>query len=275
MINANLPEAPRAWLANDVRSDSSWQLRLTGDEIEGFRTALSHAKTINKPLLSMVQADYPLPLCSRRALERAIETTQGRWGMCLVKGFPTDEWSEDDMRIAYWGMSLYMGVGRTQNRASEIINNVRNAGGSYKVPGGRGYNTKAGLDFHQDSADVVALLCRRTAKEGGTSKVMSSIALRDRVADLRPDLLPVLESNTWWHSFQGTQDPSQPDFYRCPIFGQAGRFFCARANRKNTVAAQRDFPNVPRLSDEQEEALDLLDKIMPSEEYCYSMELER
>lgn len=258
-----------------MRNDTSWQLRLTPDEVEGFRTALSHAKKVNKPLLEMVQADYPLPDVSRLALERAITTTQSRWGMCLVKGFPTDEWSEEEMRLAYWGMSLYMGVGRTQNRASEVINHVRNAGGSYKVPGGRGYNTKAGLDFHQDSADVVALLCRRTAREGGTSKVMSSIALRDRVAELRPDLLTVLESNTWWHSFQGTQDPSQPAFYRCPLFGQAGHFFCARANRKNTTAAQRDFPEVPRLTKLQEEALDLLDEIMPSDEYCYSMELER
>jgi hypothetical protein len=274
MITATMPDMPTAWLASDVRSDTTWIQRLSADEVQGFRTALVHAKKVDKPLLSMVQADYPLPACSKAALARAVHTTQSRWGMCLIKGFPTDEWTEDDMRLAYWGMSLYMGVGRTQNRASEIINNVRNAGGSYKVPGGRGYNTKAGLDFHQDSCDVVALLCRRTAKTGGTSKVMSSIALRDRVAKLRPDLIPVLEGE-WWHSFQGTQDPTQPPYYRCPIFGQANQYFCARANRKNVTAAQRDFPEIPRLTPKQEEALDLLDEIMPSEEFCYSMELER
>jgi hypothetical protein len=41
------------------------------------------------------------------------------------------------------------------------------------------------------------------------------------------------------------------------------------------VAAQRDFDEVPRLSAKQTEALDLFDEIMPSDEYCYSMELER
>ncbi|KAH8655900.1 hypothetical protein BX600DRAFT_440383 [Xylariales sp. PMI_506] len=223
----------------------------------------------------MTQADYPLPEPSKKALERAIATTQGRWGMCLVKGFPTDEWTDDEMRVAYWGMGLYMGVGRTQNRASEIINDVRDIGGSYKVKGGRGYNTNAGLDFHQDSADVVALLCRRTAKEGGTSKVMSSIALRDRVAGLHPDLIPLIESNNWFHSFQNAQDPSQPPFYRCPLMGRSGSFFCARTIRKNTVAAQRDFDEVPRLTPTQQEVLDLFDTITPSEEFCYSMELER
>ncbi|KAL5344070.1 hypothetical protein BJX70DRAFT_7319 [Aspergillus crustosus] len=271
----SIGEKPQAWKTKDVESDNTWILRLTPLEIDGFRAALAHAKANPKPLLSMTQADYPLPAASARALQRAIDTTQGRWGMCLIKGFPVDEWTEADMRVAYWGMGLYMGVGRTQNRASEVINDVRDAGGSYKVKGGRGYNTNAGLDFHQDSADIVALLCRRTAKSGGTSKVMSSIALRDRVAELRPDLLPILESNTWFHSYQGTQDPSQPPYYRCPLMGSSGGYFCARTNRKNMVAAQRDFPDVPRLSAKQEEALDLLDTIMPTDEFCYSMELER
>lgn len=270
------PESkPQAWKAEDVRRDTSWVQRLTPEEVDGFRTALAHARNVNKPLLKMKQEDFPLPHASRLALERAIGTTQSRWGMCLVKGFPTDEWSEAEMRLAYWGMGLYMGVGRTQNRASEVINDVRDVGGSYKVKGGRGYNTNAGLDFHQDSCDVVALFCRRTAKTGGTSKVMSSIALRDRVKDLRPDLISVLQESNWFHSFQGAQDPTQPSYYRCPIFGSDPNFFSARTNKKNTVAAQRDFAEVPRLTQKQEEALDLLDTIMPSEEYCYSMELER
>ncbi|KAL3455512.1 hypothetical protein BJX64DRAFT_297500 [Aspergillus heterothallicus] len=271
----SIGDTPRAWKTQDVETDNTWIQRLTPDEIAGFRSALAHALAHPKPLLEMTQADYPLPPASRAALTRAIATTQSRWGMCLVKGFPVDEWSEAEMRVAYWGMGLYMGVGRTQNRASEVINDVRDAGGSYKVKGGRGYNTNAGLDFHQDSADVVALLCRRTAKSGGTSKVMSSIALRERVAELRPDLIPVLEENNWFHSFQNAQDPSQPAYYRCPLMGSEGGFLCARTNRKNTVAAQRDFAEVPRLTKEQEEALDLMDSIMPSEEFCYSMELER
>ncbi|KAJ7650364.1 hypothetical protein FB45DRAFT_887704 [Roridomyces roridus] len=269
-----MAHTPRPWNADDVRRDTSWIIYLNPEEIEGFRVALAHAQQVGKALLEMEQRDFPLPECSRLALERAIGTTQGRWGMCLVKGFPTAEWSEEDMRLAYWGMSLYMGVARTQNRASEIINDVRDAGGSYKVKGGRGYNTNAGLDFHQDSCDVVALLCRRVAKEGGTSKVVSSLTLRKKVEELRPDLLPVLQDNNWFHSFQGAQDPSQPPFYRCPIFGEQQGFLCARTNRKNTIAAQRDFPEIPRLSKEQTEVLELMDSIMPADEFCYSMELE-
>lgn len=268
------PFKTQAWYAEDVRQDDAWVLRMTPTEIAGFEAALQHAKRADKPLLEMTQSDFPLPPESQAVLRRAIAGTQDRWGMCLIKGFPVDRWNEAETRMAYWGMSLYMGVGRTQNRASEIINDVRDVGASYKVKNGRGYNTNAGLDFHQDSCDVVALLCRRTPKSGGTSKVISSIALRDEVQRLRPDLIPVLQG-TWYHSYQATQDPIQPPYYRCPIFGNDPVHFCARTNRKNTDAAQRDFEDVPRLTAAQKEALDLFDQLMPSDKLCYSMQLEQ
>jgi hypothetical protein len=273
MKSANT-HGPRAWTAEEVRQDASWIQRLSAAEVDGFDLGLQHARRVNKPLLAMAQADFPLSDASRAALERAIATTQTGFGMCLVKGFPVDRWSEADTRLAYWGMSLYMGVGRTQNRASQVMNDVRDEGGDYKVKGGRGYNTNAGLDFHQDSCDVVGLLCRRTAKSGGMSMVISSMQLRREVQRLRPDLIAVLQQ-PFFHSYQGTQDPSQPPFYRCPIFGDDPKFFVARTNRKNTDAAQRDFPDVPRLTALQTEALDLFDQLMPSPLLCYSMELER
>jgi hypothetical protein len=136
------------------RHDPSWIQRLTPEEATGFNTALAYAKRALKPLLAMQQSDFPLPAASRRVLEKAIEATQGWWGMILLKGSPTDDLSEEDMRLAYWGMSLFMGVGRTQNKASEVINDVRDTGGSYYVKGGRGYNTNVQLDFHQDYTDV-------------------------------------------------------------------------------------------------------------------------
>jgi hypothetical protein len=265
---------PRAWTARQAREDRSWTLRLTEEQVQGFRDALSHARQLDKPLLAMEQADFPLNAAARGVLAQAIATTQGRWGMCLVKGFPVGEWTEDESRLAYWGMSLYMGVARTQNRASQFMNDVRNEGGEYKVKGGRGYNTNAGLDFHQDSCDVVGLLCRRTAKAGGTSKVISSIALYEEVQRRRPDLIAALRT-PYFHSYQGTQDPSQPPYYRLSIFGNHPTHFAARTNRKNTVAAQRDFPEVPRMTAAQAEALDLLDELMPSDLLCFTMELEQ
>jgi predicted molibdopterin-dependent oxidoreductase YjgC len=66
------------------------------------------------------------------------------------------------------------------------MNDVRDEGGSYKVKGGRGYNTNAGLDFHGDSCDVVALLCLKGAKSGGTSLVSSSMSVCEEIARVTP-----------------------------------------------------------------------------------------
>jgi alpha-ketoglutarate-dependent taurine dioxygenase len=265
---------PIAWRAAEAQRDTSWIQHLSAGAVAGFDAALAHAKVAARPLLDMTPEDFPLSTPAREALKRAIGATQEHWGMCLLKGFPVDRWSEADTRLAYWGMGLHMGVARTQDRASEILNDVRDIGSTYKTTNGRGYNTNASLDFHMDSCDVVGLLCRRAARHGGESKVVSSIAVFAEIQRRRPDLAQVLRE-PFYFSYQGAQDPSQPPTYCCPIIGNHPDCFAMRTNRKNIVAAQRDFEDVPRLSAEQNEALDLLDTLMTDPRFCFSMSLER
>jgi len=267
---------PRGWTSEDARRDTSWTQQLSADEVVGFDAALAHAKAAGKPWLAMTAADFPLNPAARDAVQRAFATTQGRWGMCLLKGFPVDRWSEEESKLAYWGVGLHAGVARTQNPASQYMNDVRDEGAAYKAANGRsrGYNTKAGLDFHMDSSDVVALLCRRTAKVGGESLVASTIAAAEELGRRRPDLLEVLKQ-PFYHHYQGSQDPLQPPYYACPIIGSDPEHFAMRVNRKNIVAAQRDFPEVPRVTPEQWEALDLLEEIMADSRWCFRMQLEQ
>lgn len=167
------PPAAAAWRAEEAAADSGWILRLTPDEAEGFDQALRHARQADKPWLAMGPQDFPLPPASRGALQRAAELTQGRWGMCLLRGLPVDRWNEHEARLACWGIGLHMGVARTQNRASDFIADVRNEGGVYKGANGRGYNTNAGLDFHCDSADANMV-------EGGQTPIESADELGRR-----------------------------------------------------------------------------------------------
>jgi alpha-ketoglutarate-dependent taurine dioxygenase len=268
------PLLPRPWTADDASQDTSWVQRLSDVEVAGFQAALAHAKALNKPWLAMTAGDFPLTAAALAALQRAMATTQGRWGLCLVKGFPVDRWSEDDAKLAYWGMGLHLGVARTQNPASQYMNDVRDEGAVYKGKNGRGYNTNAGLDFHMDSADVVALLCRRTAKSGGESIVASTIAVAQELGRRRPDLLALLQQ-PFFHHYQGSQDPLQPPYYACPIIGSDPVHFTMRVNRKNIVAAQNDFPELPRVTPQQWEALDLLEQLMADPRWCYRMQLEQ
>ena len=68
------PLGPSAWTADEVRQDASWIQRLSAAEVEGFDLALEHARRLNKPLLAVSQADFPLSEASRNALARAVAT---------------------------------------------------------------------------------------------------------------------------------------------------------------------------------------------------------
>ena len=273
-FNSSHLEKPRAWLPKELDQDFSWIHHLSREATLEIEEALQHAKATEKSWLQMTANDFPLKRHAKEAIDRAFAVTQTAYGMCLLKGFPVDRWSAEDARLVNWGIGLNVGVARTQNRASQVMNDVRDEGGDYKVKNGRGYNTNAGLDFHVDSCDVVALMCLQTAKSGGTSKVTSSMAVVEEIKRLRPDLIPVMQQ-PFYYSYQGTNDASQPPFYKCPILGDDPEFFSLRANRKNVTAAQRDFPEVPRLTPKQIELLDLLDELLPDDKFCYSMELDR
>jgi hypothetical protein len=80
--------------------------------------------------------------------------------------------------------------------------------------------------------------------------------MREAMQEKHPDLFPILQDNIWFHSFQGAQDPLQPPYYRCPVFGKGTATPINRTNRKDTTAAQRDFPEVPRMTSQQTEAMD-------------------
>jgi Taurine catabolism dioxygenase TauD, TfdA family len=120
----------------------------------------------------------------------------------------------------------------------------------------------------------VALLCRRTAKTGGESLVASTIAVAEELGRRRPDLLELLKQ-PFHHHYQGSQDPQQPPYYACPIIGSDPAHFAMRVNRKNIVAAERDFPELPRVTPLQWEAIDLLEEIMADPRWCFRMQLEQ
>ena len=274
-LTSTLAPMPMGWLSEEVTRDNSWVIQLNAQEISGFKLALTHAKQLNKPLLSMSPEDYPLPDRAKAVLQRAIQMTQSKWGFCLIKGFPVFEWSEADTRLAYWGMGMHMGVARPQNKASDILNDVRSVvdQSNYYGKGGRGYNTNASLDFHIDFGDVVTLLCRRTAKSGGQSLITSTKAIYQEIIRTHPELKETLHE-PFYFSWQGASGLEDHEYNKCTLAGFKNAHFAFRSNLKNIIAAQRDFPDVPRLTVNQLKLLDLLEILYRDPKFCYSMQLE-
>jgi hypothetical protein len=268
-------ELPQAWYVDQLEKDTSWTRHLSSHAIAGLQAAVQHAQAAGKDWLSMAQEDFPLNEAARQEIGAAYRAVQGRWGFCLLKGFPVQDWTPEDARLAMWGVGLHMGVARTQSKTSSLMSDVRDTGNEYKRKGGRGYDTRAKLDFHNDSCDVVGLLCLKQAKSGGVTKITSSMALVEEVRRRRPDLAPVLKEHFYYDQL-GTQAPGALPYYHAPLLGSHPVHFGFRTNRKNMMLAQNEFSasEVPRLTQQQIELLDLLDELMPQPDICYSMLLE-
>ena len=135
----------KPWYAKDLVNDNSWIMHLSEEKLEGLAQGLAHAKTVNKDLLELSKEDFPFSQSFLNKLDAAFKNTQENYGLTLLKGFPVDSWTEEEAKLVYWGMGLHTGVGRTQNIASDIMSDVRDAGNkNYKTKNGRGYNTNLG-----------------------------------------------------------------------------------------------------------------------------------
>ncbi len=266
-------QQPRGWTRADLEQDTSWVYHLNNTEITELERALTHAIKAGKKFFEMSREDFPLggPIIDR--LKQVVATTQTDYGFRLVRGFPVEHWTEDELRLFYWGLGLQLGVPRPQGKASAFMSDVRNAGGVYRASTGRGYNTNSRLDFHADGSDMVGLLVIRTAKSGGESLISSSINAHNTILRERPDLAELLYQ-PFTFSRQGEHAPEEPPYYQAPVFGmEQGRFVC-RYIRNHITSAQLSFADVPRLTPQQTEALDFLDATLAREDFCYRMNFE-
>jgi hypothetical protein len=126
------------------------------------------------------------------------------------------------------------------------------------------------LRFHTDRTDAVSLLCVRQARAGGLSKVCSSPAVHNEMLRRRPDLAETLFAPVP-RSRLGEESDEAASVYDLPVFGVRDGRFTSHFSLTYIEAAQL-VPNVPRLSDKQREAIELL--LALAEELAFEMTLE-
>ena len=186
--------ATSAWTVREVETDTSWVCPLPAAESAALLSAVRAAGDPDgRSLLDWTREDFaldrPLP-----TLARAFAEVRDGRGMALVKNLPRAGATPAEFRLMTWAIGLHFGVARPQNRASDYITEVRDVGQAYRGPTGRGYNSRAELDFHSDSADLVLLSCYNQAPVGGMSMCASAATAFDIVQAERPDYARTLTS---------------------------------------------------------------------------------
>lgn len=176
-----------AWRGADLVRRPEWSETLSADELAEVEAGLERLRADRRELPSLRAEDLPLArLRSRIAGWR--ETLSKGTGVVILRGLPTTRWSQEDCERFFFLLGLHLGTPGCQNRDEELLGHVRDQGVSYGDPSVRGYKTTAHLSYHCDAADVVGLLCLRTAASGGRSRFTSSVTVWNELCRRRPDL---------------------------------------------------------------------------------------
>lgn len=261
-------DAPCAWKGADMKDKTDWLRPFRADELAEIDAALQSVKRRGLDLFDIGKEDFPLPDFSRELAKIAQELESGR-GMIMLRGLPL-AYSPDDLRTAYWGIGTHLGTAVSQNKTGELLGVVKDFGGPIVNTTRRGSKTAAWLDFHSDRCDVVGLLCVRKAKSGGASRIVSSVAIHNEILRRRPDLIGLFYDD-WVHSWQGEEPPGSGHTNLRPIFSFRDGYFTGLFSPAYIRFAQ-DFPDVPRHTPAQQEALDLYSAL--ADELALNMDFE-
>lgn len=265
-INANT-----AWLGKALSVENNWIHKLQGSELAEINSALEKAKSANKLLAELTYKDFPLTDLIPTIKNWLKELNDGL-GFLLIKGLPVQNYSQQEIEIIYYGLSLYLGKPVSQNAKGDLIGHVRDTGVNSKDPGVRLYQTREKQDFHCDGSDLVGLLCLRRAKSGGLSRIVSSMSIYNKILEARPDLVDLLYQPMYFD--RNNEEPKgEPPFFPlpiCHIHQEKLRFFYIGWYIRN---AQR-HKEVPRLTSQQVELLELIEQTANDPDYYLDMDFD-
>jgi len=263
---------PAAWRGDELRQREDWIETFDAPAVAELDAALAAARARGLTLETLRREDVALPrLGARVAAWRAI--LSGGRGFVLLRGLPVERWGEADSALIYWALGLHLGRPGAQNPAGELLGHVVDYGEDAANPYVRRYRTAGDIAYHCDLADAVGLLCLRTARRGGASRLVSSVSVYNALLARRPDLVarlyePFLLDNRDEH--RGDQPPYLP-VPPCRYADGVLRTFY----HSDYFRSVERHPEAPRFSPAERELLDLYEAIADDPALRLDMQLRR
>lgn len=260
------------WKTADVLADTSWEISL--DELQRHELVQTARNVLaaGHSVETLTMGQFPLPSLVDVIERINVDLSAGR-GFLLLRGFPVDVMSEEEAAIAYYGLGTHLGTPVRQNSNAELLSHIRDDRMEQTGQIKRLYRTRERQDFHTDAADIIGLLCMHKAKSGGESKIVSSTTIYAEMMRRRPDLVDELRVPMYWDKQDEHKEGEQPWFTLPPIFdlnGEARIFYVGWYIRN----AER-WPEVPRLTSKQLEAMELLESIANDPSFHLEMDFEQ
>ena len=253
-------DTPAAWRGRDLKDPAAFTHRLTSEEVAELDAAVRAVMDRHIDHIAIDRQNFALPRLGKFLTQIRDDVLLAGRGFIVLRGVPVERYSIEEAAAAYLGIGAYFGKPVSQNGKGHILGHVKDLGRNINDPTARIYQTTHKQTFHTDSVDIVALLCLKTAKAGGLSRIVSSIYIYNEMFRRRPDLAAVL-FEPFCFDRRGEVPAGKDGWYETPIFHwHADALSVIYGNRYYIASAQR-FPEVPRLSARQIEALDLFDAL--------------
>lgn len=263
---------PHAWYGPELAKQADeWMYCLDDEAVAEILAATRHAQATSPDIVGLKRTDFPFGKVAD-LLCRIRETLLKGRGFCLIRGLPVEEMTRSEAATAFWGIGTHLGLAVSQNGKGHVLGHVKDLGLDYDDPNNRGYQTSARLPYHTDYADLVGLLCLKPALEGGISSIVSSVTVYNEMLSRRPDLVAVL-TRPLFRTRWGEVGTDRPPWVEVPAFNPHKNGVVTTYVRSAVRKAQL-MPEVPRLTDEQVEAMDYFDALAESDRFHLDMNFQ-
>lgn len=256
---------PAAWTAKSLMEQTDkWIYTLSEEDVAELDAALQAVKAKGLSVPHFGKAEFPMPRLAAKLAQYKHSLDFGL-GILYIKGFPISRFTKDQASAIFWGLGSYIGRSWAQNNRGHLLGDIRDEGRSFDDPMARGYQTTADLDMHTDGADMVALLCLKQAPEGGENQFSSAVSTYNKLLESNPQALQHLLDTEYCIDWRGEEPAGEEPFHRARIFSPVEGAVACLDLLPYIRSAQR-FPQVPRLTEEDNAAFAAFEKAMWDEE---------
>ncbi len=215
-----------AWKAIDFKNKDDFSIDLEPRHIAALDRALSEVREAGLEVDDITKDDFRLDDIDDLIDQVSHELVDGR-GFLVLRGWPVDSYSLEDIGVMYYGFGAHFGKGVSQSVLGDRLGYVMDHSDSDPLE--RAYRNKYELSLHTDLNEMIGMLNIRKAAVGGRSQYASAIAVHNEIFATRPDLLEPLYEGYYYHR-RGEEAPGQEPItpHKVPIFSTVDRVLSCR-----------------------------------------------
>jgi hypothetical protein len=269
---ASLSGARTGWKGSEIDYREHGLHVFSEAELAEIERALRHLLALSpRDFTDVTPGSFPLERLGDY-MRGLCDTLRNGPGFALLRGIPRERYSADEMAWIYVGLGSYLGRPTVQSSAGDVLGHVIDV---HEIePESRGYRKGGGQLMHVDSTDmcdVVGLMCLRTARSGGASRIASATAVYRDIERRRPDLAAALREGYYYRrtAADGKHSTRMQSPHRIAAFAEtAGELSCYFVTAYIRRAAEHDSPLTPTA----QEALREVERRASSPEFYLDME---